>query len=54
MPSAFTQNYYHADLSHSDMLRHVKGRSSKWVNESLSPGERFAWQPGYGGFTVSR
>jgi REP element-mobilizing transposase RayT len=45
---------YRPDLSHSDMLRHIKARSSKWVNETFPDTERFAWQEGYGGFTVSR
>lgn len=45
---------YRADLSHSDMLRHVKSRSSKWLNESTAGLGTFAWQEGYGGFTVSR
>lgn len=45
---------YRADLSHSDMLRHVKSRSSKWVNDTLDGRGVFAWQEGYGGFTVSR
>jgi REP-associated tyrosine transposase len=45
---------YRADLSHSDMLRHIKGRSSKWINETFSQLGHFAWQEGYGGFTVSR
>ncbi len=44
---------YRADLCHSDMLRHIKGRSSKWVNETFA-GRGFAWQEGYGGFTVSK
>ena len=45
---------YPADLSHSDMLRHVKSRSSGWVHETFPALGRFAWQNGYGGFTVSR
>jgi putative transposase len=45
---------YPSDLAHSDMLRHVKSRSSKWVRESLPIGRGFAWQEGYGGFTVSK
>jgi REP element-mobilizing transposase RayT len=45
---------YRADLSHSDLVRHVKGRSSKWINqEPVGLAGRFAWQEGYGGFTVS-
>jgi REP element-mobilizing transposase RayT len=45
---------YRADLSHSDMLQQIKGRSSKWINETFPWPGRFAWQEGYGGFTVSR
>lgn len=45
---------YRADLSHSDMLRHIKGRSSNWMNETFSSPAPFAWQEGYGGFTVSK
>src|SRR5262245_4676096 len=45
---------YPADLSHSEMLKHVKGRSSKWANETFAHLGHFAWQEGYGGFTVSR
>src|SRR4051794_34516944 len=44
---------YRADLSHSEMLKHIKGRSSKWVNEQFGHLGHFAWQEGYGGFTVS-
>jgi REP element-mobilizing transposase RayT len=43
-----------ADLSLSDLVRHIKGRSSKWINEEFKPMPRFAWQEGYGGFTVSK
>lgn len=45
---------YRADLSHSDLLRHIKGRSSKWIHETFSQLQHFAWQEGYGGFTVSK
>lgn len=44
---------YRADLSHSDMLRHIKGRSSKWINETFPQFGHFSWQEGYGGITVS-
>src|SRR5688572_22400257 len=27
---------YRADLSHSELLQQIKGRSSKWINESVS------------------
>ncbi len=45
---------YRADLSHSEMLQQIKGRSSKWMNETFPQFGRFSWQEGYGGFTVSR
>lgn len=31
----------------------LKGCSSKHLNESFAPGDRFAWQEGYGAFSVS-
>jgi REP element-mobilizing transposase RayT len=45
---------YRADLSHSEMLQQIKGRSSKWINETWPRDGHFAWQEGYGGFTVSK
>jgi len=45
---------YPADLCHSDPLRHVKSRSSKWVHETFPALQHFAWQEGYGGFTLSK
>jgi putative transposase len=45
---------YPGDLSHADMMRHVKSRSSKWMHESLPAGRDVHWQSGYGGFTVSK
>ncbi len=45
---------YRSDLSHSELLRQVKGRSSKWINETFPRLGRFSWQEGYGGFTVSK
>ena len=45
---------YRADLSHSEMLQQIKGRSSKWIHETFPELKHFAWQEGYGGFTVSK
>ncbi|MBI1826185.1 MAG: IS200/IS605 family transposase [Planctomycetes bacterium] len=45
---------YRVDLSHSDLLQQIKGRSSKWINETFSQVGHFGWQEGYGGFTVSK
>ena len=37
------------------MVRMIKANSSKWVNEQgLAGVGRFAWQSGYGAFTVSQ
>ena len=36
----------------ADVLEDVKGSSSKWVHDEIGS-SRFAWQTGYGGFTVS-
>jgi putative transposase len=41
------------DLSVSEIVRLVKANSSKWVNERLDHAGRFAWQTGYGAFSVS-
>ncbi|HSK80095.1 MAG TPA: IS200/IS605 family transposase [Thermoanaerobaculia bacterium] len=35
------------------MLQLIKANSSKWVNERQGASGDFAWQPGYGAFTVS-
>jgi REP element-mobilizing transposase RayT len=45
---------YRPDLSHSDLLQQVKARSSKWIHETFPTHRSFAWQEGYGGFTVSK
>ena len=41
------------DVSVADIVRRIKGGSSKWLNESLKNKGRFSWQDGYGIFTVS-
>ena len=45
---------YPADLSHSELAKNLKARSTSWVHEEFPSLSRFCWQPGYGGFTVSR
>jgi REP element-mobilizing transposase RayT len=43
-----------ASLAIDDMMQLLKGESSHWVNEqNLVPG-KFAWQRGYGAFSVSQ
>jgi len=41
------------DRAVSDEVRVVKSNSSKWVHETFCELEKFAWQDGYGAFTVS-
>jgi REP element-mobilizing transposase RayT len=42
-----------ADLSVADCLRVVKANSSRWVKEKWPERRLFAWQGGYGAFSVS-
>lgn len=37
----------------SNMLQHIKGNSSKWLNDKAFVAYHFQWQTGYGAFTVS-
>ncbi len=39
-------------LTVSEAVRQIKGGSSKWMHESLPGFADFAWQDGYGAFTV--
>ncbi len=41
-------------LSPSQITQFLKGDSSKWINEEFPAAGRFAWQDGYGAFTVSK
>lgn len=42
------QNYSIADIA-----KNVKGNSSHWINQNGFINSRFAWQTGYGAFSVS-
>jgi REP element-mobilizing transposase RayT len=37
----------------SDIMKNVKAKSSKWLNESNLLADRFEWQSGFGSFTYS-
>ncbi|MCP4640161.1 MAG: IS200/IS605 family transposase [bacterium] len=37
----------------ADAMKVIKAASSKWLSETLPGMERFAWQEGYGAFSVS-
>ena len=43
----------HQDCAPSAVLRSIKANSSKWLHRDFSAYRAFAWQAGYGGFTVS-
>jgi REP element-mobilizing transposase RayT len=45
---------WRTDASISDLMRTVKARSSKWMHENFGSLGAFAWQEGYGAFTVSK
>src|SRR5436309_15874103 len=45
---------FRADVSVAEMLRRIKSNSSKWMNDEQKTRFRFAWQVGYGAFTVSQ
>ena len=41
-------------ISIADFVNAVKSNSSRWIHESYSQLRRFAWQEGYGAFSVSK
>ncbi|MBL1215917.1 MAG: IS200/IS605 family transposase [Planctomycetes bacterium] len=45
---------WRTDGAISDLMRIVKSRSSKWVHDTFSTLDAFAWQEGYSVFSVSR
>ena len=42
-----------ATMSFAKAVQLIKGGSSKWVHDSFRDHRRFAWQEGYGAFSVS-
>ena len=38
----------------ADFVNAVKSNSSRWVHKSFATGKAFAWQEGYGAFSVSK
>ncbi len=43
-----------ATLAPSQIAQFLKGDSSRWMHEEFPELRRFAWQDGYGAFTVSK
>ena len=37
----------------ADVVKTIKAKSSKWINQQVATKSKFAWQTGYGAFTVS-
>jgi len=42
------------DRALSDVLRDLKANSSGWIHDNFPSHAAFAWQVGYGAFTVSQ
>ncbi len=38
----------------SDLIQHIKGSSSKWINEKRLVTGKFEWQEGYGAFSCGK
>src|SRR5262245_2276670 len=41
------------EWSLADLLRDIKAGSSKWIHDTFDQDPAFAWQSGYGAFSVS-
>ncbi len=41
-------------ISIADLMKTVKAKSSKWINDNRKTRLHFAWQEGYGAFSYSR
>ncbi len=54
------ENHAHALISAkpkvapSEIAQHIKGESSKWIHETFPDLKGFAWQDGFGVFSVSK
>jgi len=46
----FLQN---SNFSLSDIVKNIKGESSHWINQNNFIDKKFAWQSGYGAFSIS-
>jgi REP element-mobilizing transposase RayT len=45
---------WHPTISIADIMKMVKGNSSKWMNDSGLLKRQFQWQQGYGAFSYSK
>jgi len=44
----------HPSVAVAEAVGKIKGSSTHWIHESFSDRSEFAWQRGYGGFSVSK
>jgi len=44
---------FKSDVAVAEMVKRIKAKSSKWLNELPGRPGRFQWQSGYGAFSVS-
>lgn len=44
----------HPNVSISEIAKHIKSNSSRWINENRWMPGNFRWQKGYGAFSYSR
>ena len=44
----------HPSVAVAEAVGKIKGNSTHWIHESFSDRSAFAWQRGYGGFSVSQ
>ena len=44
----------HATVSLAELAGALKANSSRWIHENVPPCAAFAWQEGYGAFSVSK
>jgi len=42
-----------SNFSLSDIVKNIKGESSHWINQNNFIDKKFAWQSGYGAFSIS-
>lgn len=45
---------WRTDQAIADLMRTVKARSSRWMHKTFADMDKFAWQEGYGVFSVSK
>ena len=44
----------HPNISISELVKHIKGCSSKWINEQNKAASYFRWQEGFGAFSYAQ